>query len=391
MTWRQTTRHLYQQAKRSLEWPLFFVFDSLALALTKTPRSKNRKIAIVHIELLGDFFIWLPYGQAMARKIVSDSDGDAVIVVEAQLAELARACFPGYRVLPVSRREFMRSPVTRWQTLRALRKLGVNRCFHPSAPRDALLQDAIVRALGAPTLGFDSVFADRPWADRAVSQRYYERLLPDCPDVHQQVRYRRFLDIMDAPSAHPVTLPAYPHPMNENPYLVVAPGGSRTFRQWPAERFAELARRLLHSHPDWRCVVIGGNNEHALTEKVRELIGGSTMNLCGQTGIKELCAWIAHAKLVIGNDSAPGHIAAAYGSPSLVITGGGHWQRCYPYDEAEAPIRTHPLAISSPMPCFGCNWCCEFSLQDSKPFPCISAVSVEAAWQLAQQQFPLQP
>ena len=129
-------------------------------------------------------------------------------------------------------------------------------------------------------------------------------------------------------------------------------------------------------------------NDYALADRVRGLIGGSTENLCGQTRILELCAWIEHAQLVICNDSAPGHIAAAYGTPSLVITGGGHWQRCYPYDEGEAPIRSRPLAVSNPMPCFGCNWLCLYSLRDRLPFPCISAVTVEAAWQQLQRHLP---
>lgn len=388
MSWQKLARTIYLKTKRSLEWPVFFIFDYLALVWIKPRYSTNPKTAIVHLELLGDFFIWLPYGQAMARKMSGNSQSEIVIIVERQLAELARVSFSGHAVLSVSRHEFMRSPLARWRTLRAFRKLGVHACFHPSTPRDALLQDAIVHALGVPALGFDSVFQDRPWVDTAISRRFYGQLLPDRQGVHQQVRYRHFLDVIGVPSVSPAMLPANRHPMSEKAYLIVAPGGSRAFRQWPAENFAELARRLLQRYPDWHCLVVGGNSDFALAEKVRALIGGSTENLCGQTGIPELCAWIEHAQFVICNDSAPGHIAAAYGTPSLVITGGGHWQRCYPYDEGEAPIRNRPLIASNSMPCFGCNWVCKHSLRDSHPFPCISAVTVEAAWQQLRHRLP---
>lgn len=388
MNWVKLARSIYQKTKRSLEWPVFIIFDYLALAWIKPRRSTNPKTAIVHLELLGDFFIWLPYGQAMTRKMAANSESEIVIIVERQLAELAKATFSEHAVFPVSRREFLRSPLVRWRTLRALRKLGVHACFHPGAPRDALLQDAIVHALGVPALGFDSVLQDRPCADIAISQRFYRHLLPDQPNVHQQVRYRYFLDAIEVPLVLSAVLPAQRHPMREKGYIIVAPGGSRAFRQWPAENFAELAKRLLLRYPDWHCVIVGSNNDYALANRVRGLIGGSSENLCGQTGILELCAWIEHAQLVICNDSAPGHIAAAYGVQSLVITGGGHWQRCYPYDEDEAPIRSRPLVVSNPMHCFGCNWLCLYSLQYSRPFPCISAVTVESAWQQLRRNLP---
>lgn len=390
MNWIGLIHRASRKTKRMLEWLVFRTFDSVALCLENKATCDIERVAIVHIELLGDFFIWLPYGQKLAADLAADGKREIFLVVDSHLEEIAQAVFCDHKVFPVPRRDFVRAPSVRWHTLRQLRRLGISQCFHPSTPRDALVQDAVVRALGAPAVGFDSVYADRPWLDIASSRRIYQQFVPDIPAVHQQVRHRRFLEAVTRESSpiSPAQLPQFQPPRSGSPYLLIAPGGSRIFRQWPPERFAELAERLLERHPEWHCVIIGTFDEAALAEPFARKMPQRTTILCGKTSLLELCAWIANAKLVLCNDSGAGHIAAACGTPSLAITGGGHWGRCYPYDACEAPIGKPPLTVSFSMPCFGCDWVCKHSLREDQPFPCIRSITVEDAWQSLQPLLP---
>jgi hypothetical protein len=64
----------------------------------------------------------------------------------------------------------------------------------------------------------------------------------------------------------------------------------------------------------------------------------------------------------------------------VIVAGGGHWGRCYPYNPAEAPVRALPHTVGYPMPCYGCDWICEHTTRTDRPYPCISGVTVDAVW-----------
>ncbi len=372
--------------KRTLEWLAYSLFDRIALfGLGANPQAD--RVAVVHLQLLGDAMIWLPYGQTLVRHL--QAEGKRVVcVLDAQLEAMLGPALPACDWIGIPRRRFLRDPAFRWRTLRQLRRFGVAQTYLMSYPRDAWVQDAVVRALAGESLGNEQTFADRPAVDRFFAAQLYAHLTPALSaGMHQNHRHRALLQAAgtrDAPAA--AILPSLPRPLPER-YCVIAPGASRAFRQWPIERFAELAKRLAHERPEWRILVVGAGSERALGEQIQVLCGEQVkvMNLAGETDLPGLLAWIAHAELVLGNDSAAGHIAAAAGTPSVVVVGGGHWGRCYPYDPAEAPVRVLPYTVGEHMPCFGCDWLCVHTSRTDVPYPCVSGVQVETMWQAVQR------
>lgn len=373
-----------RKVKRTLEWLAYGLFDRIALLDLRASPQAGR-VAVVHLELLGDALIWLPYGQALLRHL-QEQGKRAVCVLDAQLEAVLKPVLPNCLWVGISRRRVVHDLPYRWRTLRRLRLLGVEQTILMSYPRDALIQDAAVRALAGEAFGSEQSFADRPRLDIRFANRGYAHLTPAlAPDRHQNHRHRAqlcALGVHEAPA--PTMLPEYPRPLSER-YCVIAPGASRVFRQWTVEHFAELALRLAQERPHWRIVVLGAAGEKELGERIRGKAPTQVWNLTGQTDLAGLLAWIAHAELVIGNDSAPGHIAAAYGVPSVMVVGGGHWGRCYPYDPAEAPVRTLPTTVGEHMPCFGCDWLCVHTSRTDAPYPCITAVQVEKVWQAVQR------
>ena len=111
------------------------------------------------------------------------------------------------------------------------------------------------------------------------------------------------------------------------------------------------------------------------------------MNLAGKTSLKEFVSYIAQAKLVVGNDSAAGHVAAALGTISIVIAGGAQWGRCYPYHvDKSSTVRRLPRTVSVVMPCFGCDLICNKSSDQSRVFPCVEAITVGAVTKAIQEE-----
>jgi ADP-heptose:LPS heptosyltransferase len=101
---------------------------------------------------------------------------------------------------------------------------------------------------------------------------------------------------------------------------IIHPGAKSPSRRWPAFRYAAVVRALAsRGH---RVVITGSEQETDLA--VRVALGAGlprTAVLAGRTGVGELAALVAHARLVISGDTGIAHLATGYGTPSVVLFG----------------------------------------------------------------------
>ena len=100
-------------------------------------------------------------------------------------------------------------------------------------------------------------------------------------------------------------------------FALILPGASaaRPGKRWPAAHFAELAVRL-----GMPVVICGGPAEVPLA---REMMAAApqALDLTGRTDLRQLAAVARQARLAVGNDSGPTHLAAASGCPTLALFG----------------------------------------------------------------------
>jgi ADP-heptose:LPS heptosyltransferase len=96
------------------------------------------------------------------------------------------------------------------------------------------------------------------------------------------------------------------------PYAVFHPWASQPDKKWPAENFAELARRL-EREMDVEAVFIAGSRE--------DLDEFADFRCIRGAGLEDVKTLLANASLFVGNDSGPAHMAAAFGLPVLVFFG----------------------------------------------------------------------
>ncbi len=107
-------------------------------------------------------------------------------------------------------------------------------------------------------------------------------------------------------------------PRFAEPYALLIPGAAphRPAKRWPASRFGALARRLQRN--GLRPVVVGTAGETSLGEAICASCP-ETLDLTGETSLLDLGGLAARARLAVGNDTGPMHLAAAVGCPSLVL------------------------------------------------------------------------
>ena len=107
-------------------------------------------------------------------------------------------------------------------------------------------------------------------------------------------------------------------------YACVAPTAKWGCKCWPIARYAELTRRLLEGGHVAAVVVIAAPHEH---DGVRdELSAGLPDELIDrvwftQTTVGQAMDLIRGARLLVGNDSAPLHLAVGLGTPTVSIFG----------------------------------------------------------------------
>lgn len=102
-------------------------------------------------------------------------------------------------------------------------------------------------------------------------------------------------------------------------YVVLAPGAEfGPAKQWPMARYGELAAALAARGRQVVVAGLAGDREAAEAILANSPRG---INLCGETGLRELTALVHRAALLVSNDSGAMHLAAALGRPQIALFG----------------------------------------------------------------------
>jgi len=120
--------------------------------------------------------------------------------------------------------------------------------------------------------------------------------------------------------------------------IAVAPGAKRSLSLWPVERFVTVGRHLTSR--GFQVVVLGGNADASVCQAVAEGIAGATINLAGQTSLRESCEVLKRCSMLICNDSGVQHLAAAVGTSCISMFSAhdmpGKW---HPYGSKNVVLR----------------------------------------------------
>ncbi len=125
-------------------------------------------------------------------------------------------------------------------------------------------------------------------------------------------------------------------------FAIINPGAGWGAKRWPAERYGQAARALADSGV--RSIVNYGPGEDQLAHKAEEASRGAAKAI--QCSISELIALTRRAKLFIGGDTGPLHLAAALQVPVVAIFGPTDPARNGPYNTRSVVLR-HPASETS--------------------------------------------
>jgi len=158
------------------------------------------------------------------------------------------------------------------------------------------------------------------------------------------------------------------------PIIGVNPCTTWPSKQWPVERFARLAD-LLSRQFDARVILTGGRGDIHLGSEIMSRVSSEPLNLVGRTTLWQLGALIKRCDLYITCDSAPMHISAAVGTPTIALFGPTDPVRHAPYGEGHIVLRKE----------MRCSPCYE---RECKSLDCMQAIQVEDVMEVIEGWLP---
>ena len=370
---------------KTVRYRSWWLFDRLVVLTA--PRMPRRRLAVLtRTDQIGDFMLFLDAARGWYE--FYRSQGHHVLLVgNAQWAEWAASLRIADEVLSVDGRRFVRDPRYRASILRRLAGAGAAIAVQTRYSREALIDDALVYATRAlQRVGFDGeVYNLRP-VHKASSDAVYTRLVEPSPEPRMELL--RNADLLRALGAHgfrarvPLidpSIPQPPHDLIRYRYGVLFPGTGKHVRAWPAERFAEIGRRLSEQY-GLVIAVLGAPGDARYTAPLAAALGPGAFDLTGRTDLPTLSAILRDARIVVANDTGAAHIAAANGTPVVAVVGGGHPDRFMPYTVEADDGRPAPRVARHRIECYGCEWRCHREVARSGAVPCIDAVEVDDVW-----------
>jgi len=304
-------------------------------------------LLVFKVNQLGDNVVYLPVVQSLAA---AHPDWRIVVLTSPAAARLYEVCCPKVELRVFETAKFNGAWRQPW------------RLMYMAAQLRALKPDACL--LGDDQGNVAHLLARMSGAKVCVGPRTphvrLNALLHARVDVNadESVAMHNW-HIAGAKFALPETMPApdlNAFGSDESGAIVIHAGASRDYQRWPLRNFVTLANRLAETHAvRW----IAQPDDTDLSDKVERV---ETQSL------DELVRVIAGAKLFVGNNSGPMHIAAACGTPGVILVGPSSprwdpaWHRerfdllreprlsCQPCDLPTKPVN-RCLNLQTPMAC----------------------------------------
>lgn len=274
-----------------------------------------------------------------------------------------------------------------WKLYRALRSRAYDLIIHLSEhPRGA----ALARLLGAKYAVAPAYSGRSNWWKNSFTHRFALVKNPRRHMVEWNLDALRRIGIQPGADSKAKALSLEPgpeaeaqigallvkHGLSAHGFIHLHPASRWQFKCWPAEHTAQLIDLLQQNGEKVVLTAAPTAEEKALVEAILLKTKTPVLNLTGTLSLKALAALTRRARLFIGVDSAPMHIAAAMGTPVIALFG--------PSGEAEwGPWGVPHRVVGSQL--HPCRPCGNDGCGGSKVSDCLNTLPVEAVLNAARE------
>lgn len=374
-----------------------FLLDGLMAVSPRAVRRNGQKadVLLVRLDVIGDFVLWLDAAEALRQ--LYPPDRYRLVLLGNQLwsdLALGQPCFD--EVIAVDLKRFHYEPRYRFGLWRRLRARCWETAINPTCSRHFPYDDAVMRVCGAPErIGSEGDLANQREWEMRISNRWYTRLIPagrgPMMELERNAEFVRGLGLAQfSPGLPRLQLPDGNYGPAPDRYYVVVPGAGRALRQWPVEQFAAVMEKVWDRYR-LKAVICGAPGEEAVGRQLRSLVKdiAEVEDRTGGTTLPGFAALVKDAVMVLGNESSAVHIAAAVGTRSVCLVGGGHYGRFVPYRVHGGAQSAQPVTVQHWMECYYCNWDCIYPCQRGAA-PCLERITIDQVWEEVKAHLDLE-
>jgi ADP-heptose:LPS heptosyltransferase len=154
-----------------------------------------------------------------------------------------------------------------------------------------------------------------------------------------------------------------------SPLLCIHPGSGTWVKQWEEAKWATVAD-TLGEQLNASVIFTGGDHESQLITRIAGRMRSRACLMAGDTQVGQLAALFARAKVVLGPDSGPLHLAVAAGAPTVTIFGPANPAEFGPWGSPDKNI----VLVSD----IGCRPCgvLDWGGDDPANHPCVREITV---------------
>jgi len=152
----------------------------------------------------------------------------------------------------------------------------------------------------------------------------------------------------------------------ERPYVALAPTNEFYTKRWAPDRYAAISEAMIAR--GFQIAMTGAPTEEQRAQ-LSDVQAASKHHLAGLTSLSigELVTVIAGAKLFVGNDSGPAHIAAAVKTPLVALFGPASSVRWAPWRAPSTLVQNY----------FQCNPCAMYTCEAFDEPECIRSITID--------------
>lgn len=359
----------------SLAKIFLYYFDLLSLKFVLINKKEKRDIVIIRTDGIGDFILWINSAERL-RKFYKNEKITLITTNEnKELAELIN-CFD--EIVCIDRKKFTKNFIYRLKILQSLAKIKSSILINPMVSHSSLSEAIVLAIKGNEKVGIKSVKeSNLPNYLEKIILKNYKRLIVIPSNMEHEIE-KNFLfmnQIVKEDKKIYISNKCFnkveTDKKNRKRYCVFFIGASDKGKCWPISNFVELGNKFIEQ--DKVIVLCGGKNEEKLGEKFLEKISNEkkVKNMIGKTNMVDIISLLKGAEFIVSNDTFSGHLAKLLDKRLILILGGGHYGRFFPYPRI---LQTDEKILVKRMSCFNCSWKCSYR---EIPYKCIKDIKIE--------------
>jgi heptosyltransferase-3 len=356
-----------------------------ALELSWKMKNSHKNILLIQLGDIGDVVLSIPAFRTIHENF---PDANIIIAVREKAQELIKNMPGTHGVISINqgKRSFFSEIKYQWTFFSQVRRYQFDLVFDfRTGTRGAIL--AFLSGAKERVSFFDH---DSFWRNRLFTMLYrmdyhlpqhvadYYLSLPQAyglkvqdkvPEIHvTPVMKREAADILEREK-----IPS------DLPIIAIQPFSLWHYKEWSIKKYVQLIQRILSEYPV-TIVLTGSHNEYERTQLIIDQCNDFSpyvRNLAGKTSLGELAAVFKSCRLLIGSDSAGMHIAAAVGTPTVIIFGPSAPASWAPRGEGHAIVQKN-------MPCVPCR---RKGCDDTEVSRCIEELDVNEVFTIVRSQY----